>query len=240
MLATPVNVLVALVIAGLVSLPVQVDPVAPAVNVPVEPSQEGPSGGAAPAANKVQFSGSSIETVRDTDTMIFDRTVKIGGPKDLLIEVNLECALWTTVFAIDDDDSNTPAVDVPYSEVEARVSVWVEIDGQVVPVSGDDVDYAETEVNDIGRVVFCDRVHGIGITENDGDEDNETIKNHLETRAAQSFQWVWIDAGSGEHTLQVFADLEQKVNEGEGEAHASIGKRTLIVDVANLANGATI
>ena len=253
MLATPVNVLVALVIAGLVSLPVQVEPVAPAVNVPIEPSQEGAggSGGNAPtsdgdgnqAANKIAAQGSTVEwmcaTVDQapcTETVtLFEETIKVSNPKDLLIEVNAECALWTEVIVVDDDDGGTDPIDVPHSESEARVTVQVLLDGQPVGV---------TEYDPSGAVVFCDRIHGMTLRENEGDEDNETISNYLRTRNANSFSWIALNVGDwGDgiyHTVKVLAILEGAVNMGEGSAEAAVGKRTLIVEPVGLANDESV
>ena len=189
-------------------------------------------------ANKIAAAGTTVEHM--TNDMagrrvvtLFDEMIKVSGPSDLLIEVNAECALWTEVIVVDDDDSNTPEVDVPASESEARVKVWVTID---------DVDVLVTEQElDDGKVVFCDRVHGMTLRENEGDDDNETISNYLRTRTANSFAWIALNAGDypGDglnHHVEVFAELDAAVNMGEGSAEAAVGKRTLIVEPVMMAN----
>lgn len=210
-------------------------------------SGTGGTGSNAQPANKIAAAGSSIEHMTAGATpgapssavvTLFDSWIKISDPKDLLIEVNAECALWTTVEVIDDDDTNTPEVDVSKSESEARVKVWIEIDGIVVPVDSGDV-------NEPGKVVFCDRVHGMTLTENEGDEDNETISNYLRTRSANSFSWIALNLGNYpgdglDHNIKVFAELDAKVNEGEGFAQAAVGKRTLIAEPVGMANNAQI
>lgn len=198
---------------------------------------EGPGGSNSNAqpADKISVAGSTIEHMtKDHETVeLFSASVKTSSPSDLLIQVNAECALWTEVTVVDDDDTNTPEVDVPHSEAEARVKVWAVFDGKTVLVSSDDT-------RDPGRVVFCDRVHGAEFTENEGDEDNETIRNYLRTRSANSFSWIFLNAGAGTHSLQVFAQLDAQVNMGEGDAEAAVGKRTLIVEPVKLANNAAI
>lgn len=204
--------------------------------IPLANDMEGRSGQSnAQPADKVTVAGSTIEhmTAGHATVTLFDATVKTSSPTDLLIEVNAECALWTEVTVVDDDDTNTPNVDVPHSESEARVKIWAVFDGQTVLVSSDDT-------RDPGRVVFCDRIHGMTLDENDGDEDNETISNYLRTRSANSFSWIRLNTGSGTHTLKVFAQLDAQVNMGEGSAEAAVGKRTLVVEPVKLANNASI
>lgn len=195
----------------------------------------GGSNSNAQPANKISVAGSTIEhmTSDHKTVQLFGAAVKTSSPSDLLIQVNAECALWTEVTVVDDDDTSTPRIDVPHSEAEARVKIWAVFDGRTVLVSSDDT-------REPGRVVFCDRVHGAEFTENEGDEDNETIRNYLRTRSANSFSWILLNTGSGTHSLQVFAQLDAQVNAGEGSAEAAVGKRTLIVEPVKLANNAAI
>jgi hypothetical protein len=191
-------------------------------------------------ANKIAAAGSTIEymcaSVGDqpckTTVTLFDETIKVSGPKDLLIEVNAECALWTQVEVVDDDDGNTPAMDIPESRAEAHVNVTVVMDGVPIGV---------TEYSGDGSVVFCDRVHGMTLRENDGDEDNETISNYLQTRSANSFSWIVLNAGNYPgnglyHHVEVFASLDAHNDLGEGSSEAAVGKRTLIVEPVGMAN----
>ena len=239
-----------------VGSPLDPTPDAPVSTIPADEQQSSSGGGGggsggtnsnAQPANKIAAAASSIEFMTaetlpgapDKKTVtLFDSAIKVSGPTDLLIEVNAECALWTTVEVIDDDDTNTPEVDVSKSEAEARVKVWVTIDDVLVLV--DDADTAEP-----GKVVFCDRVHGMTLTENEGDDDNETISNYLRTRSANSFSWIALNLrdypGDGlNHVVKVFAELDAHVNEGEGMAKAAVGKRSLIVEPVMMANNAVI
>src|SRR5687767_12453502 len=134
-------------------------PIGPTIDAPItieeQVSTEGSGDGSggttsnSNAANKVSAAGSTIEhmcaTVEDAacklTVTLFSEAIKISDPKDLLIEVNAECALWTEVVVVDDDDSNTPEVDVPHSESEARVTVQVLLDG--IPVGVNEFDNGE-------------------------------------------------------------------------------------------------
>lgn len=126
-------------------------------------------------ANKVWVDGSKIEvmhaqtgpatnqeviTERANEVILAVGKARYSNPTDLRISATSECALWTNTATTGDDDA----------ESKARVEVWVEIDGKVVPVSlqeegapapnplptGGTVD-PEDQAAQAGRVVFCNR-----------------------------------------------------------------------------------
>lgn len=175
-------------------------------------------------ADKMAVSGSSLEIITapllagasTTTAEILRGTVKTSSPTDLILSVNLECALWTDITTVGNDESQSVA----------RVKVWVEIDGKPVPVSSDDT--AET-----GKVVFCDRAYKRTTT--DFDDEDARIDSYLRTRSAHSFDWISMNLGSGVHTISVKGELQTAVT-GAGMAQAAIGKRTLVVEPTKLAN----
>ena len=179
-------------------------------------------------ADKMAVSGSSLEVITvpllagasTTTAELLKGTIKTSSPTDLVLSVNLECALWTDITTVGNDDS----------ESVARVKVWVEIDGKPVPVSSDDT--AEK-----GKVVFCDRAYRRTTT--DFDDEDARIDSYLRTRSAHSFDWISMNLGSGVHTISVKGELITSVT-GTGMAQAAIGKRTLIVEPTKLANDVTI
>lgn len=179
-------------------------------------------------ADKMAVSGSALEIMTlplvegmsTTTAVLLQGQLKTSSPTDVILSVNMECALWTDITTI--GNSNSEAI--------ARVKVWVEIDGQPVPVSMDD--RAEP-----GKVVFCDRAYQRA-TSNWDDEDAR-IDSYLRTRSAHSFDWISLDLGSGVHQVTVKADLTTAVT-GMGSAQAAIGKRTLVVEPTKLANDVTI
>jgi len=88
---------------------------------------------------------------------------------------------------------------------EVRVRVHVEVDNQPVPV-------AEETTEDVGKVNFCDRyLH-------DPDNVSDT------TSTGAGFKWVAFNVGSGEHTVQAFAEFT--VPSGNS---ATIGRRLMQV-----------
>lgn len=175
-------------------------------------------------ADKMAVAGSSLEIIstpllegaRVTTTEILSGKLKTSSPTDLIISLSMECALWTDVTTIGNDDS----------ESMARVKAWVEIDGVPVRVSSDDT-------NEPGKVVFCDRVYRRSTM--DFDDEDARIDTYLRTRSAHDFQWIRLNLGSGLHTISVKAELETAVT-GTGMAQAAIGKRTLVVEPTKLAN----
>ncbi len=177
-------------------------------------------------ADKIAVSGSTLEVLETQagpggsssgEITLLSGTMKTSSPTDLLIEVNTECALYTDIKTKGNDEARSAA----------QVIVWVEIDGQPVPVSGDDD----------GTLVFCQR--DFAMRTSDFADENATIELFLDTRATHGFEWFHLDAGSGEHTIEVKATLDVIV-EGKGTAKALIGKRTMSVQPVKLANDATI
>lgn len=179
-------------------------------------------------ADKMAVSGSSLEIITapllagasTVTAELLTGTIKTSSPTDLVLSVNLECALWTDITTVGNDDSQSVA----------RVKVWVEIDGVPVAVSSDDT--AET-----GKVVFCDRAYRRTTT--DFDDEDARIDSYLRTRSAHAFDWISLNLGSGIHTISVKGELTTAVT-GTGMAQAAIGKRTLIVEPTKLANDVTL
>lgn len=194
------------------------------------------AGGGGQAANKAAVTGSTLEILGDEQTgvpgtdpdpavveedLMLSTTIKTSKPQDLLFHLSLECALWTQLTTVGNDVANA----------QAQVKVWVEFDGEPVQVSSDDVE-------DAGQVVFCDRIHEQEVSGID-DEQNLTLRQYLATRTANAFNWVVIDAGSGTHTVEVWASLTTDV-ENRATAQAGIGKRTLVIEPIQLQNGAEL
>lgn len=182
------------------------------------------------AANKAAVSGSTLEILSaeqtglpgtDPDEVVVDEdlmlstTIKTSKPQDLLFHLSLECALWTQLTTVGND----------LAQARAQVKVWVEFDGAPVQVSSEDTE-------DAGRVVFCDRLHEQEVSGLD-DEQNLTLRQYLATRTANAFNWVLINAGSGTHTIDVWASLTTDV-ENQATAQAGIGKRTLVIEPIHL------
>ena len=173
--------------------------------------------GSSNAANKTSAAGSTVEFLGPgLGAEVLSTSIKTSAPQDLIFSVTMECALWTTVATVGND----------VSEARATITVSVLFDGVEVPISGDDAD---------GSVVFCDRLHRQTTT--DFDDEDARIEQYLATRTSNGFNWVLADVGSGEHTVQVVADLVTSVDDAEALAEAAIGHRTLVVETTQFANG---
>lgn len=224
----------------------------------------GPAGADHQPANKIAVDGNVTEIVTpDTDHTILSGTLKTSSPTDLVIQVSLECALFT-------DTSVKPARQVSKAQATERVEVWVEVDptpenaadddgNLVVPVSSNDTGLAPTDIsldNDVppqaaaGKVVFCHRTQGLEAALDFSDagflETEDFIRLYQGTREASAFNWVALNSmglGSGVYEIEVHAQiLDDFVTSGDGTASgkAAVGKRTLVVEPGKLANDATI
>jgi len=179
-------------------------------------------------ADKMAVSGASFDVmtaplvdgaVSEVHTLL-SGVLRTSSPTDLVIHANAECALWTDVSTQGNG----------MSEAQASVKLWVELDGVAVPVSSDDT-------TEPGKVVFCNRVHGMEVMNLD-DEDAH-FRQYLRTRTANAFDWVTMDVGPGIHTIELKGQLEAQVT-GMGDASAGVGKRTLLVEPEKLSNDASI
>lgn len=193
----------------------------------------GDNGEPKPANKTAAGSGDAVDLQSDLSdglteqgVTILDAFIKSSNPSDLILSVSLECALWTEVISSTIDDH--PEGYTSFSRAEARVEVWVEIDG--VPVTMGDSD---------GRVTFCDRVQEQEITDIDEDTGNFTIRQRLETTQANAFNWAVTDVGSGLHHIVVKADIEADNTEG-AYADGAVGFRTLIVEPTRFPTGTVL
>lgn len=177
-------------------------------------------------ADKMAVAGSTVEILRDesllgtepTVATILSGTMRTSSTTDLVLSVTLECALWTTVATVGNEES----------EARATIKVWIEIDGEPVVVSGN-----ESGAEDAGKVVFCDRTHRQSVT--DLDDEDARIEQFLRTRTANAFNWISLNLGSGTHVIEVKAELDTAASEA-GLTAAAIGKRTLVAEPTKLAN----
>ena len=187
------------------------------------------------AANKTTAAGSSVEYLPPDavdsylGVVLLTSAIKTSKPTDLLLQLTLECALWTTVTSstIVDHPDGIDAV----SRAEARVVAWVEVDGVPVKVDSGDAD---------GKVSMCDRVHEQEVSDIDNSTGNWTLRQYLATRNANGFNWITLNVGSGVHSVVVKADIETSTDGPGALAEGAVGKRTLIVEPTRFANGATL
>lgn len=176
-------------------------------------------------ADRVAAAGASYEIMESAtangsfseEHTLFSTQMRTSNPTDLVIQLTAECALWTDVTTVGNDES----------ESFASVNVWVEIDGEPVPVSGEDD----------GVVTLCNREYRVQTTQ--FENENATIDRYLRSRQANAFNWIAVDAGADVHTVEVKAQLEghaESFSEGNAHAKAVIGQRTLVIEPIKLAH----
>lgn len=169
-------------------------------------------------ADKVVAAGSNVEVFApQAEVTLLAQTLRTSTPADLLLQVTAECSIVTNVTTVGNDDQSA----------QGRIAVWIEVDGNEVPVTaGSD-----------GDVVFCNRMYRRQ-TVNFDDED-ATIRTFFNTRDANGFNWLALDVGSGIHTIEVKATLDASATPG-AQAEAAVGNRTLVVEPTHMANDAGV
>ena len=114
------------------------------------------------------------------------------------------------------------------------MTVWVELDGAAVPVTGDSNADGVFDDPDDGKVVFCNRAFKISAPV----VGPGVVNLFQKTRSTHAFNWGALNVGNGIHTLVVKAQLDASVTGVGTFAQAAVGKRTLVVEPAKLANDA--
>jgi hypothetical protein len=170
--------------------------------------------GAGEPADKASVSGSTVEvTAPGVATPILTTHMRSSTTADATLGVTLECAIATSVKTTGNDDQSAEGV----------VDVWVEVDGQAVPVAtGDD-----------GKVTFCNESHR-RVTMLGTDDSADTIETFDRSKAANSFNWTALNLGNGVHKIEVIAELTETAT-NPNTADAAIGKRTLTVSPTHMA-----
>ena len=201
-----------------------------------------PGDGSGPA-NKVSASGAveqvfgpGMETAvvngsQEGEVELLRASVKLSTPEDLMLSVALECSISTELFTVGNSSANA----------SGTLEVWIEIDGQVVPVSTDDTG------DTMGEVTFCNRAYGRSTTF--ADDEEHAIQSHIRTKQSHAFNWLGLDeiwaahADDNIHDIAVMARLKQSANGPDGgdtSALVTVGKRTLIIEPTKVANGEVV
>jgi hypothetical protein len=162
-------------------------------------------------ANKFAASGSSTEVAGPGErVLLLHEQVKTSKPTDLNLGVTLECSITTDVTTVGSETQ----------EAFGQVRVWIEIDGRPVLVSQDDPD--------AGKVVFCNRTYR-RTTQLGSDDETDAVRTFMQTRAANGFNWVLLNAGSAVHQINVYAEFTTAAT-SNSSALAVVGNRTLTVE----------
>jgi hypothetical protein len=180
----------------------------------------GSSGDALPLALPQGLGGLDADPSSVTVELL-SGTLRTSSPTDLVFRLSAECALWTNVTTVGNDES----------EAFASVQAWVTIDGVPVQVGSGDT-------HEPGKVVFCNRTYRVVTAE--FDDEDATIRQFLATRSANSFSWVALNVGHGIHQVKAWAELTVQADDDMASAAAAVGKRTLLVEPEKLANDVSL
>jgi hypothetical protein len=181
-------------------------------------------------ADKVVAAGDKmIVMAPQTGATLLTATMKTSKPTDLVLNVSLECSIETTVENV---GSST-------SLAQGQVRVWVEVDGQIVPVTSVSSPPQNTPPggDNTDKAVFCERVHQVQFI---NPNEDDTIRQFQMTKNANAFNWLRFNVGADTHTITVKADMNAGPNMGAATSRALVGNRTLVVTPTKMANDAVI
>ena len=189
-------------------------------------------------ADKVVAAGSKIEVMSpNAEVTLLSSTLRASSPTDLILAVSMECSIFTRLVTGPSSDGGTDT-----AMASGHVRAWLEIDGNVVPVNG----ISQTPLvpppagSDADKVTFCNRTYQRTVTDAEDPLDGQDVEDDfIDTKAANSFNWLRLNLGSGVHRIELKGTLSQATS-GDATAHAVVGNRSLIVEPAKLANDASI
>lgn len=200
-------------------------------------------------ADKVVANGSKMKVIEPDGTeVLLASTFKTSSPTDLLIQVTLECSILTRVVTPGDPEAEA----ISTGEAAGRIRVWAEFDGEVVPINSVSAnpqpDNPSSPGDDSDKVTFCNRHNRNTLTDAEDPMDGvDEMEVYLNTKAANAFNWVWLNTGNGMHTVEVKAQFDQADPEGtvitpnaESEASGFVGNRTLIIEPTKMSNHASV
>ena len=228
----------------------------------------GPGGSPTPA-NKATAAGSTLAVFGPgTETVLLSATLRTSKPTDLLLSTSLECSILTKLqtgpsttegatstakasasirgwLEIDDDDQNNESPEIGQTErvVPVVSSSHPPQDGSL-PNSGDKAKDAAT---------FCDRTYERTVQDGEDPQDGiDRETDYIDTKSANAFNWVLLNAGSGIRHVRLLADLVSgpqgactrnttvSIGNGVGCTEAFVGNRTLIIEPTKMANDAVV
>ncbi|MHB2023737.1 MAG: hypothetical protein ACYCO3_10460 [Mycobacteriales bacterium] len=202
------------------------------ITVPAVVYASGPSTG---AADKTVASGSRlVVSAPYVDATLLTATIKTSTPEDLIFSVSAECDVLTSLTT---DGTQT-------AEAQGSVQIWVTLDGNIVPInsvsSAPQSQTGSKPGNTSDEVTFCHRDASQSFTDGDATTGMDALSEYQNTKNADSFSWVWLNAGPGTHTVVVHGELTDTTSgSGTATVKAYVGNRMLIVDPTKFANSAT-
>ena len=193
---------------------------------------------AQPANKAVAAASKTAVMAPGSNETLLTATFKTSKPEDLLINVSAECSILTNTVIHGGPNAATDS-----ASAGGRIRVWLELDGKIVPLQSTSTPPQNPSAagDDSDKITFCDQVHQRSVTDNEADKDGtDGSTDYLKTKSSAAFNWVYLNTGSGDHTLVVKADLILDQATADSSAEAVVGNRTLVIEPTKLANNAVI
>lgn len=205
-------------------------------------ASQGLAAGSGMPANKAVAAGSKVKSIAVNGVEeLMSATFKTSKPEDLLITISAECSILTDVVIPGSADPGATQT----ASARGAVRIWAVLDGKIVPI--EDVSAPPQNPADNGngtdadKVTFCDRLHQRTVTDMEDPQDGiDGSRDYQDTKSANAFSWVRLNAGSGPHTLKVFGEFTTTATGAGSNAAAYVGNRSLIIEPTKLANDAVI
>lgn len=202
------------------------------------------AGGTGIPADKATAAGSKrVVAGPDQVVRILSAKMKTSKPTDLILQLTMECSIFTRLTTANDSASATAA---------GTVKSWITIDGVVVPVESASQPPQDPPLGGIAPLpgpdvdapndgaTMCHRTYHRTVTDGEDPADGiDTEDDYIRTKSAHGFNWLRQNTGSGEHLIEVWAVLDQETA-GDATATVEIGNRTLIIEPTKMANDAVI
>lgn len=173
-----------------------------------------------------------------TDVTLMAAKVRNSKPTDVILQVSMECSIITDNVIL---GSDAPGAQES-AMTEGTVRVWVEVDNAIVPVisSSAPPQPAPPPGDNTDKVTFCNRVFNRTVQDAEDPQDGyDRSRDYIETKTANSFNWIRLNMQSGIHTVVVKADLSHFSTTGSS-ASAFVGNRSLVGIPGKFANDATV
>lgn len=194
-------------------------------------------------ADKAVAAASHVKAMDpNTTAPILSATFKTSKPEDLLISLSAECSILTDVLIA---GNSTPGAKDDQTAA-GTIKMYLNLDGKIVPLTDTSAPPQDPNANGNGSiatdsVTFCNQVHRRTVGDSENPQDGiDQSEDWLTTKSAADFNWVRLNAGSGDHTLQVFAQFTDDSSTPNAHAEGYVGNRTLIIEPTKLANNAVI
>ena len=165
-------------------------------------------------------------------------TVRNSKPADMILQVSMECSIITdnVIMGSDQPGAQESAL------TEGTVRAWIEIDGEIVPIISQSSASQDPPPpgDETDKVTFCNRVFNRTVQDAEDPQDGyDRSRDYIETKTANSFNWVRLNMGSGVHTITLYGDLSHFATT-QSSASAYVGNRSMIGIPGKFANDATI